>query len=118
MAAHRIDDDCRSRLAFLCSHYLGVRGLMRLLTILRLAPSCRFRVEDRRNEGKRVLRHAFRRLEQEVPASLGRAIRWLRHPHSRWVRMPIGLLLVFGGIASILPGLGIWMLAASAHRDC
>src|SRR5215210_9117668 len=61
-------------------------------------------------EGKRVLRTAFRRLEQELPDRLGRAMRWLRHPHSRWIRLPVGLLLILGGIFSILPGLGIWML--------
>ncbi len=61
-------------------------------------------------EGKRVLRQAFRRLEEEVPERLGRALRWLRHPHSRWVRIPAGLLLIVGGLFSFLPGLGIWML--------
>jgi hypothetical protein len=61
-------------------------------------------------EGKRVLRQAFKRLELEVPESLGRALRWLRHPASRAVRVPVGILFVLGGIFSILPGLGIWML--------
>jgi|SRR5215213_500835 len=61
-------------------------------------------------EGKRILRQAFRRLEQELPERLGRASRWLRHPHSRWVRLPLGLLLILGGVFSILPGLGTWML--------
>jgi hypothetical protein len=61
-------------------------------------------------EGKRVLRQAFKRLELEVPESLGRALRWLRHPASRLVRVPVGILFVLGGIFSILPGLGIWML--------
>ena len=55
------------------------------------------------------MRQAFRRLDQEPPAGLGRAMRWLRHPHSRWVRLPAGLLLLIGGILSILPGLGTWM---------
>jgi len=61
-------------------------------------------------EGKRVLRQAFKRLEQELPERLGRALRWLRHPHSRWIRLPAGLLLIVGGLFSILPGLGVWML--------
>ncbi len=61
-------------------------------------------------EGKRVLRQAFKRLEQEVPERLGHSMRWLSHPHSRLVRIPEGLLLILGGVFSILPGLGIWML--------
>ncbi len=61
-------------------------------------------------EGKKILRQAFKRLEQEVPERLGRMMRWLRHPASRLVRIPVGLLLVLGGVFSILPGLGIWML--------
>jgi hypothetical protein len=61
-------------------------------------------------EGKRVLRQAFRRLEQELPGRFGRPMRWLRHPHSRWIRLPMALLLILGGVFSILPGLGIWML--------
>ena len=72
------------------------------------------RVETREDEdvpeGKKILRKAFRRLEQELPERLGRGMRWLRHPHSRWIRLPVGLLLMVGGVFSILPGLGIWML--------
>jgi hypothetical protein len=61
-------------------------------------------------EGKTVLRQAFKRLEQEVPDRLSRMLRWLRHPASRWVRIPVGVLFILGGVFSILPGLGIWML--------
>jgi hypothetical protein len=61
-------------------------------------------------EGKRALRAAFKRIEQEVPASVASAMRWLRHPSSRWIRIPAGLLLIVGGVFSILPFLGIWML--------
>jgi hypothetical protein len=61
-------------------------------------------------EGKRALRSAFKRIEQEVPEGVGSAMRWLRHPSSRWVRIPAGIFLIIGGIFSILPFLGLWML--------
>lgn len=61
-------------------------------------------------EGKRALRLAFKRIEAQVPARLAAAMRWLRHPSSRWVRLPAGLLLIFGGVFAILPFLGLWML--------
>jgi hypothetical protein len=60
--------------------------------------------------GKMVLRLAFKRLEAELPARIARVIRSLRHPDARWLRIPIGLLSVVGGIFSFLPVLGIWML--------
>jgi hypothetical protein len=60
--------------------------------------------------GRAILRRAFRHLEREVPESVARVIRRLRHPHARWVRIPVGVLLIAGGIFSILPLLGIWML--------
>ncbi len=60
--------------------------------------------------GRQALRQAFRRFEQEVPLWMGGSLRWLRHPASRWVRIPVGLLLMLGGVFAILPGLGIWML--------
>jgi hypothetical protein len=61
-------------------------------------------------EGKRVLRDAFKRLEQEMPERAVGVIRRLRHPDARWIRIPIGLLCVVGGVFSFLPVLGIWML--------
>jgi hypothetical protein len=60
--------------------------------------------------GRAVLRRAFRHLEHEVPGKVARVLRNLRHPDARWVRLPVGLLLVLGGIFSILPFLGLWML--------
>jgi hypothetical protein len=60
--------------------------------------------------GKAILRQAFRRLEHEVPGKVAHVLRNLRHPDARWIRIPAGVLLVFGGIFSILPFLGIWML--------
>ena len=62
------------------------------------------------NHGRAILRRAFRHLEHEAPGRVARVLRSLRHPHSRWIRIPVGVLLVLGGIFSILPFLGIWML--------
>jgi hypothetical protein len=62
------------------------------------------------SDGRQELRQAFRRFEREVPAWLSSGLRWLRHPRSRLVRIPVGILLILGGVFAILPGLGIWML--------
>ncbi|MGO4665257.1 hypothetical protein AB4118_03580 [Bosea sp. 2RAB26] len=62
------------------------------------------------DEGKQELRRAFKHIEREVPERFSATLRWLRHPASRWVRLPVGLLLIVGGIFSILPALGLWML--------
>jgi hypothetical protein len=59
---------------------------------------------------KQVLRRAFRELEQELPTKGARIVRKLRHPDARWIRIPVGLLLVAGSVFSVLPVLGIWML--------
>jgi hypothetical protein len=45
-----------------------------------------------------------------LPPRIGRATAKLLHPQMRWARIPVGILLVIGGIFSILPVLGIWML--------
>jgi hypothetical protein len=60
--------------------------------------------------GKAVLRQAFRHLEEEVPESVARVIRNLRHPHARLICIPVGILLMLGGVFSVLPFLGLWML--------
>jgi hypothetical protein len=64
----------------------------------------------RADSGRAILRKAFRRLEHEVPGKVARVLRSLRHPDARWMRVPAGMLLVLGGVFSILPVLGIWML--------
>jgi len=34
----------------------------------------------------------------------------LRDPHRRWLRVPIGVALVLGGIVGFLPVVGFWMI--------
>lgn len=63
-----------------------------------------------RDNGKAILQRAFRSLEHELPARVAEALRALRQPHARWTRIPVGILLILGGVFSILPFLGIWML--------
>jgi hypothetical protein len=62
------------------------------------------------NGGRQDLDHAFDRLEAEVPDRVSRAIRWLRDPKGRWVRIPLGLLLIAGSALAVLPVFGIEML--------
>ena len=55
------------------------------------------------------LNRQFDRISRAMPASSG-FLRWIRQPSSRWVRLPLGVILILGGIFSFLPVLGIWML--------
>ncbi|HYG85460.1 MAG TPA: hypothetical protein VD978_04310 [Azospirillum sp.] len=41
---------------------------------------------------------------------MAKGLRWLRGPSARWVRLPVGLLLMVGGLFSVLPVFGLWML--------
>ncbi len=51
----------------------------------------------------------FERIGRQVPASAG-FLRWVRQPRMQLIRIPLGLLLIVGGIFSFLPVLGLWML--------
>ncbi|KJC52326.1 hypothetical protein [Bradyrhizobium sp. LTSP857] len=50
------------------------------------------------------------KLVRRLPQRMGDTVSYLLKPSSRWVRIPAGALLVVGGVLSILPVLGIWML--------
>ncbi|HEY4200538.1 MAG TPA: hypothetical protein VGM83_08245 [Devosiaceae bacterium] len=52
----------------------------------------------------------FDQLEGFLPNWASRMVAWLRRPTAMLIRVPLGILLVLGGIFSILPVLGIWML--------
>jgi len=61
------------------------------------------------NKGSRRIHRQFDRIQRKVPVS-ARLLEWLRRPGARLIRVPLGILLVLGGIFSFLPVLGIWML--------
>ena len=48
--------------------------------------------------------------ESKLPAGPAKFVGWLRKPSSKLVRIPLALLLMLGGVFSILPILGLWML--------
>lgn len=56
------------------------------------------------------LNRRFDQIEEKAPSKVARGLSKLRRPKMRWVRIPLGVLLVIGGIFSILPVLGLWML--------
>lgn len=61
-------------------------------------------------DGKKKLDQAMDGLEQESPDRVARMIRWLRDPDSKWVRLPLGLLLIAAGVFGFLPILGFEMI--------
>lgn len=50
------------------------------------------------------------RWQGKLPRRVAGALEWLRRPSSRWLRLPVGLLLIVGGLLGFLPVLGFWML--------
>lgn len=52
----------------------------------------------------------FAWFEAKLPPKPAKFVSWLRQPSSKPVRVPLAILLVIGGIFSILPVLGLWML--------
>ena len=54
----------------------------------------------------RQLALLIRRLPQRVQGM----VTWLLQPSARWVRIPVGILLILGSVLFILPVFGLWML--------
>lgn len=60
-----------------------------------------------RDKGREKLDRAYDGLERELPDRVVRAIRWLRAPASRPVRLPLGIIaLTVGVFGFMIPVLG------------
>ena len=59
---------------------------------------------------KERLERQFRRFKSRLPHSISRFMQWLSEPSSRWVRIPLAIVLICGGLFGFLPALGLWML--------
>jgi hypothetical protein len=58
----------------------------------------------------RILDKRLDRIERLLPAALAEWVAHLRRPSASWARVPLGVLLMLGGVLSFLPFLGLWML--------
>ena len=52
----------------------------------------------------------LRPLIAKLPGPFPRWAEWLRTPAAKWVRIPIGVLFILGGLVWFLPIVGLWML--------
>ncbi|HVX81477.1 MAG TPA: hypothetical protein VHB23_08865 [Devosiaceae bacterium] len=64
---------------------------------------------DTRSKTRRRLDRIYDRIGRRVPWARG-FINWIQRPRMIIVRLPLGILLIVGGLLSFLPILGIWML--------
>jgi hypothetical protein len=69
-------------------------------------------MDDGSTEAKteRMLRRRLDKAERRLPGALGRWLAHLRGPSASRVRVPLGVLLVTGGLLGFLPVLGFWMV--------
>ena len=63
-----------------------------------------------RAKARRVVDRRLDRVERHLPDMLSDWLSHLRHPSASWLRVPLGVLLIFGGFLGFLPILGFWML--------
>jgi len=50
------------------------------------------------------------RLIDKLPTRIGSTVRYVRQPSARYLRVPVGVALTFGGLVGFLPVAGFWML--------
>ncbi len=67
-------------------------------------------LRDNAEKDRDRLNRRFDQIEEKAPSKIAQGLSKLRRPNMRWVRIPLGVLLVIGGVFSILPVLGLWML--------
>ena len=55
-------------------------------------------------------REYLKRLTARLPPSVRKAVIWLLRPSSKWLRIPLGVVLILAGFLGFLPLLGFWMI--------
>ena len=62
------------------------------------------------NTNDRRLERSLDRLQSRLPNWIARPVGGLRRPDARWIRIPVGILFIIGGLVGFLPILGFWMV--------
>ena len=62
------------------------------------------------NIDERRLDRSLDRLQSRLPGWIARPVGGLRNRDARWIRIPVGILLILGGFVGFLPILGFWMV--------
>lgn len=65
---------------------------------------------DNKIDHKAEIDRHFAWFQSKLSPRLAGFVGWLRRPSSIFVRIPLAILLVVGGVFSFLPILGLWML--------
>lgn len=63
-----------------------------------------------RMDAAEMAEYRLEKLIRRLPDWAARAVRYLRRPESRWMRLPIAFILIPAGLMWFLPVLGFWML--------
>jgi membrane-bound ClpP family serine protease len=61
-------------------------------------------------QSREELNAELSRLAKQLPDWAGRLVEWLRGPSSAFVRIPLAIVLIVGGLVGFLPILGFWMI--------
>jgi hypothetical protein len=61
-------------------------------------------------QSREELNAELSRLAKQLPDRAGRLVEWLRGPSSAFVRIPLAIALIVGGLVGFLPILGFWMI--------
>ena len=56
----------------------------------------------------------LQRLLDVLPPPARRSYIWLAQPRAKWLRLPLGCVLIAAGLFGFLPILGFWMLPIGA----
>ena len=56
----------------------------------------------------------LQQLAARLPGPIRPALAWVLRPEAKWARVPLGVLLILGGLLGFLPVLGFWMVPLGA----
>jgi hypothetical protein len=56
----------------------------------------------------------LQRMAARLPRPICSALAWVLRPNAKWLRLPLGVVLILGGLLGFLPILGFWMIPLGA----